>query len=98
MAPALEIQGGEIASQNNGLNSVNDVTNRSKVTVIGSGNWGSVAYKLIASNTIRMNNFDGNFLVISWETSEKCEIHRNRVNLESNMRNEWWKLGMAEAE
>ena len=59
MAPALEVQGGETVSQNN----VNDVTNRSKVTVIGSGNWGSVASKLIASNTIRMNNFHGNFLV-----------------------------------
>lgn len=57
MAPALEVQGGETVSQNNGLNNVNDVTNRSRVTVIGSGNWGSVASKLIASNTIRMNNF-----------------------------------------
>ncbi|RHN50508.1 putative glycerol-3-phosphate dehydrogenase (NAD(+)) [Medicago truncatula] len=57
MAPALEVQGVENVSQNNGLNNVDDVTNRSKVTVIGSGNWGSVASKLIASNTIRMNNF-----------------------------------------
>lgn len=62
MAPALEVQGVENVSQNNGLNNVDDVTNRSKVTVIGSGNWGSVASKLIASNTIRMNNFHGNFL------------------------------------
>lgn len=61
MAPALEAQGGETLSQNSFLNSVGDVTNRSKVTVIGSGNWGSVASKLIASNTLRLSNFHGTF-------------------------------------
>ncbi|CAL0323250.1 unnamed protein product [Lupinus luteus] len=30
----------------------------SKVTIVGSGNWGSVAAKLIASNTLRLSNFD----------------------------------------
>ncbi|KAM7279494.1 hypothetical protein ACFE04_006628 [Oxalis oulophora] len=31
--------------------------NKSKVTVIGSGNWGSVAAKLIASNTLKLDSF-----------------------------------------
>jgi glycerol-3-phosphate dehydrogenase (NAD+) len=69
MAPALEVQGGETVSQNNVLNSVNDVINRSKVTVIGSGNWGSVASKLIASNTLRLNNFHGNILLYIYHLS-----------------------------
>ncbi|KAK4282302.1 hypothetical protein QN277_013697 [Acacia crassicarpa] len=30
---------------------------RSKVTVVGSGNWGSVAAKLVASNTLRSTSF-----------------------------------------
>ncbi|XP_019447428.1 PREDICTED: glycerol-3-phosphate dehydrogenase [NAD(+)]-like isoform X2 [Lupinus angustifolius] len=30
----------------------------SKVTVVGSGNWGSVAAKLIASNTLKLKNFN----------------------------------------
>jgi glycerol-3-phosphate dehydrogenase (NAD+) len=32
-----------------------------KVTIVGSGNWGSVAAKLIASNTIKLSNFHGIF-------------------------------------
>ncbi|RHN45092.1 putative oxidoreductase [Medicago truncatula] len=32
-----------------------------KVTIVGSGNWGSVAAKLIASNTIKLSNFHGTF-------------------------------------
>ena len=68
MAPALE-EGGEretSVAQNNSLNSVvNDATHRSKVTVIGSGNWGSVAAKLIASNTLRLSSFHGNSLSLS---------------------------------
>jgi hypothetical protein len=31
------------------------------VAVIGSGNWGSVATKIIASNTIKQSIFHGNF-------------------------------------
>lgn len=31
----------------------------SRVTVVGSGNWGSVAAKLIASNTLKLNSFHG---------------------------------------
>nr|GMD53271.1 glycerol-3-phosphate dehydrogenase [NAD(+)] [Ipomoea batatas] len=30
-------------------------SNKSRVTVVGSGNWGSVAAKLIASNTLKLN-------------------------------------------
>ncbi|GFP94096.1 glycerol-3-phosphate dehydrogenase [NAD(+)] [Phtheirospermum japonicum] len=30
---------------------------KSRVTVVGSGNWGSVAAKLIASNTLKLNSF-----------------------------------------
>ncbi|XP_057445598.1 glycerol-3-phosphate dehydrogenase [NAD(+)]-like isoform X2 [Lotus japonicus] len=51
MAPVP--QEGETVVQNN----VGDATHRSKVTVIGSGNWGSVASKLIASNTLRLSSF-----------------------------------------
>lgn len=32
-----------------------------RVTVVGSGNWGSVAAKLIASNTLKLNSFHGTF-------------------------------------
>ncbi|RWR83699.1 Glycerol-3-phosphate dehydrogenase [Cinnamomum micranthum f. kanehirae] len=32
-------------------------TKKSRVTVIGSGNWGSVASKLIASNTLKLSSF-----------------------------------------
>ena len=32
---------------------------KSRVTVVGSGNWGSVAAKLIASNTLKLNSFHG---------------------------------------
>ncbi|KAI8533554.1 hypothetical protein RHMOL_Rhmol10G0019800 [Rhododendron molle] len=31
--------------------------NKSRVTVVGSGNWGSVAAKLIASNTLKLSSF-----------------------------------------
>ncbi|KAF7819490.1 glycerol-3-phosphate dehydrogenase [NAD(+)] [Senna tora] len=53
MAPSLEShiipQGAEIGADT--------LISRSKVTVIGSGNWGSVAAKLIASNTLRLGSF-----------------------------------------
>ncbi|KAH7847727.1 hypothetical protein Vadar_029622 [Vaccinium darrowii] len=34
-----------------------EVPNKSRVTVVGSGNWGSVAAKLIASNTLKLTSF-----------------------------------------
>ncbi|XP_020228350.2 glycerol-3-phosphate dehydrogenase [NAD(+)] [Cajanus cajan] len=40
-----------------------------KVTVVGSGNWGSVAAKLIASNTLRLNSFHDE--VRMWVFEEK---------------------------
>ncbi|XP_061341880.1 glycerol-3-phosphate dehydrogenase [NAD(+)]-like [Gastrolobium bilobum] len=40
-----------------------------KVTVIGSGNWGSVAAKLIASNTLKCSSFDDE--VRMWVFAEK---------------------------
>ncbi|XP_014491194.1 glycerol-3-phosphate dehydrogenase [NAD(+)] [Vigna radiata var. radiata] len=40
-----------------------------KVTVIGSGNWGSVAAKLIASNTVRLDSFHDE--VRMWVFEEK---------------------------
>lgn len=67
MAPAAldaQVPQGETVAQNF-FNSVNDATHRSKVTVIGSGNWGSVASKLIASNTLRLGSFHGNSLALS---------------------------------
>lgn len=33
---------------------------KSRVTVVGSGNWGSVAAKLIASNALKLPSFHGN--------------------------------------
>ncbi|CAE6203690.1 unnamed protein product [Arabidopsis arenosa] len=49
MSPALEK-----SRQGNG--ECNEVS-KSKVTVVGSGNWGSVAAKLIASNAIKLPSF-----------------------------------------
>ncbi|KAJ1391543.1 hypothetical protein SESBI_36526 [Sesbania bispinosa] len=75
MAPALEAQvpqGGETLAQNNFLNSVNDATHRSKVTVIGSGNWGSVASKLIASNTLRLSSFHDEVRMWVYEETLPC--------------------------
>ncbi|KAG5029054.1 Glycerol-3-phosphate dehydrogenase [NAD(+)] [Glycine soja] len=77
MAPALEAkqvvlpqEGETTVAPNNFLNSVvNDATHRSKVTVIGSGNWGSVAAKLIASNTLRLSSFHDE--VRMWVYEEK---------------------------
>ncbi|XLR69665.1 hypothetical protein S83_020337 [Arachis hypogaea] len=42
---------------------------KNKVTVVGSGNWGSVAAKLIASNTVRLSSFDDE--VRMWVFEEK---------------------------
>ncbi|KAL6587442.1 hypothetical protein OROMI_000420 [Orobanche minor] len=42
---------------------------KSRVTVVGSGNWGSVAAKLIASNTLKLNSFHDE--VSMWVSEEK---------------------------
>uniref|UniRef100_A5B7F6 Glycerol-3-phosphate dehydrogenase [NAD(+)] n=1 Tax=Vitis vinifera TaxID=29760 RepID=A5B7F6_VITVI len=52
MAPAFE---DETASETN-FSDVEQL-HKSKVTVVGSGNWGSVAAKLIASNTLKLSSF-----------------------------------------
>ena len=48
------------AADNNGV-AFHDAgaSNKSKVTVVGSGNWGSVAAKLIASNALKLPSFHG---------------------------------------
>jgi glycerol-3-phosphate dehydrogenase (NAD+) len=65
MAPAFEAHqsqgpppqvGEQVAASQNNLHFSN---HESKVTVVGSGNWGSVAAKLIASNTLRLTSFHG---------------------------------------
>jgi hypothetical protein len=46
-----------------------------KVAVIGSGNWGSVATKIIASNTIKQNIFHGNLFYFLFFFPEKsCHL------------------------
>lgn len=51
MAPSAETEYGD---------NVEVPDNKSRVTVVGSGNWGSVAAKLIASNTLKLSSFHGN--------------------------------------
>ncbi|KAF7117040.1 hypothetical protein RHSIM_RhsimUnG0005500 [Rhododendron simsii] len=48
MAPSAETEYGD---------NVEVPDNKSRVTVVGSGNWGSVAAKLIASNTLKLSSF-----------------------------------------
>ncbi|XP_051141465.1 glycerol-3-phosphate dehydrogenase [NAD(+)]-like [Andrographis paniculata] len=57
---------------------------KSKVTVVGSGNWGSVAAKLIASNTLRLSSFHDEVRMWVFEetlpTGEKLSNVINRQN------------------
>lgn len=43
---------------------VEEVVEKSRVTVVGSGNWGSVAAKLIASNTLKLPSFHGGVMFV----------------------------------
>ncbi|KAL0461729.1 UNVERIFIED_CONTAM: Glycerol-3-phosphate dehydrogenase [NAD(+)] [Sesamum latifolium] len=56
----------------------------SRVTVVGSGNWGSVAAKLIASNTLKLNSFHDEVTMWVFEeilpTGEKLSQVINRTN------------------
>ena len=64
MAPAWEAQ--ELQQEAEAVprsNPTDEVPFKSKVTVVGSGNWGSVASKLIASNTLRLTSFHCLFLI-----------------------------------
>jgi len=54
-----------------------------KVTIVGSGNWGSVASKLIASNTLKLSSFHGLssrlkrfnfFMFFNWFRENLCLI------------------------
>lgn len=77
MAPSMESQQQDqqipLEGTINGNASVNniipvalsddEVPQKSRVTVVGSGNWGSVAAKLIASNTLNFNSFHGLFFL-----------------------------------
>ncbi|GLU11371.1 hypothetical protein SLE2022_281240 [Rubroshorea leprosula] len=63
MAPGFKLQlpqVGAAAPHNNCSSNISgdgQVLLKSKVTVVGSGNWGSVAAKLIASNTLKLGSF-----------------------------------------
>jgi glycerol-3-phosphate dehydrogenase (NAD+) len=62
MAPAMEAQEtaqDEAAAPHNNEFSNDEGAHKSKVTVVGSGNWGSVAARLIASNTLKLSSFHG---------------------------------------
>ncbi|KAH7511649.1 hypothetical protein JRO89_XSUnG0184600 [Xanthoceras sorbifolium] len=60
------------------------VSNKSKVTVVGSGNWGSVAAKLIASNTLNLHSFHDEVRMWVFEetlpSGEKLTDVINRTN------------------
>ncbi|XP_068666321.1 glycerol-3-phosphate dehydrogenase [NAD(+)]-like [Aristolochia californica] len=57
---------------------------KSKVTVVGSGNWGSVAAKLIASNTLKLSSFHDEVRMWVFEeilpSGEKLSDVINRTN------------------
>lgn len=65
VAPSLEApQQLETEGERESLASVVDnaevmALTKSRVTVVGSGNWGSVAAKLIASNALKLPSFHG---------------------------------------
>ncbi|KHG11302.1 Glycerol-3-phosphate dehydrogenase [NAD(+)] [Gossypium arboreum] len=61
MTPAFELEGETATthhtnSANNGAND-NQIGFKSRVSVIGSGSWGSVAAKLVAFNTLNLSSF-----------------------------------------
>ncbi|KAH0984944.1 hypothetical protein GBA52_012121 [Prunus armeniaca] len=87
MAPELQ-QDGETLPQNNSTHtSDHDALHKTKVTVVGSGNWGSVAAKLIASNTLRLSSFHDEVRMWVFEetlpSGEKLTdaINRNNENV-----------------
>ncbi|KAK4845729.1 hypothetical protein QYF36_008403 [Acer negundo] len=60
------------------------VSSKSKVTIVGSGNWGSVAAKLIASNTFKLHSFHDQVRMWVFEetlpSGEKLSDVINRTN------------------
>ncbi|KAL5991127.1 hypothetical protein ACLOJK_012033 [Asimina triloba] len=79
MAPALEQ-----LQQLNGLHEGEEDGTKFKVTLIGSGNWGSVAAKLIASNTLKLQSFHDEVRMWVYEevlpSGEKLTDAINRTN------------------
>jgi glycerol-3-phosphate dehydrogenase (NAD+) len=72
MAPAMKAQEraqDEAAAPHNNDFSNDEIAHKSKVTVVGSGNWGSVAARLIASNTIRLSSFHGIYICLALSIS-----------------------------
>ncbi|KAE8710039.1 Glycerol-3-phosphate dehydrogenase 1-like protein [Hibiscus syriacus] len=66
------------------INNDAQVDFKSRVTVVGSGNWGSVAAKLIASNTVKLNSFHDEVRMWVFEetlqSGEKLTDVINRTN------------------
>ncbi|GMI67461.1 Glycerol-3-phosphate dehydrogenase plastidic [Hibiscus trionum] len=54
------------------VNNDAQVDYKSRVTVVGSGNWGSVAAKLIASNTPKLNSFHEEVRMWVFEETLQC--------------------------
>ncbi|CAB4275353.1 unnamed protein product [Prunus armeniaca] len=87
MAPELQQDGETLPQNNNTYTSDHDALHKTKVTVVGSGNWGSVAAKLIASNTLRLSSFHDEVRMWVFEetlpSGEKLTdaINRNNENV-----------------
>ncbi|KAK0589082.1 hypothetical protein LWI29_009422 [Acer saccharum] len=66
------------------LSNAGAVSGKSKVTIVGSGNWGSVASKLIASNTLKLHSFHDEVRMWVFEetlpSGEKLTDVINRTN------------------
>ncbi|OVA17620.1 Glycerol-3-phosphate dehydrogenase [Macleaya cordata] len=93
MAPSLEapqnnkqLEGGEITTEDISARSNGHEMNQKKyrVTIVGSGNWGSVAAKLIASNTLKLSSFHDEVRMWVFEetlqTGEKLTDIINQTN------------------
>ncbi|KAE8691616.1 Glycerol-3-phosphate dehydrogenase 1-like protein [Hibiscus syriacus] len=80
MAPAFEQVPTDTETQteapHNASNTVNNddaqADHKSRVAVVGSGNWGSVAAKLIASNTLKLNSFHDEVRMWVFEETLQC--------------------------
>ncbi|ONI19765.1 hypothetical protein PRUPE_3G296200 [Prunus persica] len=87
MAPELQQDGETLPQNNNTYTRDHEALHKTKVTVVGSGNWGSVAAKLIASNTLRLSSFHDEVRMWVFEetlpSGEKLTdaINRNNENV-----------------
>ncbi|KAI3452502.1 hypothetical protein Pfo_009166 [Paulownia fortunei] len=85
MAPSLEDNSDNNIAAAGGGGAEDEMTPvKSRVTVVGSGNWGSVAAKLIASNTLKLDSFHDEVRMWVFEeilpTGEKLSEIINRTN------------------